>query len=109
MPPTNDTSHRHAKKASPGRRKAKPKFEIPVEAAPETATAWVYRADEVREHPAPRQVETARAIDEATPNPFLAASMGIIFLGVGTMGLISVAALSMLTVPLRVARNIWGD
>ena len=116
MPPTNDTPHRHARNASPARRKAKPKFEIPVDAAPETAPGWVYRADEAREQPMVRdseaiirEAETEKAIDEAIPNPFLAAGMGIIFVGIGTMGLISVAALSMFTVPMRVARNLWAN
>ncbi len=109
MPPTNDAPHRHARKASPARRKTKPKFEIPADAVPEPVSSWVYRADEVREQPSVRTVETDKAIDDATPNPFLAAGMGIIFVGIGTMGLISVAALSVFTVPMRVARNLWAS
>jgi hypothetical protein len=110
MPPTNDTPHRHAKKASPPRRKSKPKFEIPVETAtPETSTGWVYRADEV---PAPPPVAEVRAETEnqnALSNPLLVAGMGFFFLGVGTMSLMSLAALGILAAPFRFARNIWSE
>lgn len=106
MPPTNDT-HRHAKKASPGRRKAKPKFEIPVDepGASETVTGWVYRADEVPEPPTPPHVETK----QEGVNPLLVAGMGMFFLSIGTVGLMSLATLSMMTVPMRFARNIWPE
>jgi hypothetical protein len=110
MPPTNDTPHRHAKKASPGRRKAKPKFEIPTETtAPDTVTGWVYRADEIPESAvAPREQPPAPA-EQGIAHPFLVAGMGLIFFSVGTVGLMSVAAVSMMTVPMRFARKLWAD
>lgn len=121
MPSTNDTPHRHAKKASPVRRKAKlkPKFEIPIETAPEAATAWVYRADEVPEQPVVRPVATEiprpHQLEEPQPSvenedshPLLMATMAMISLGVGAVGLMSFAAITMFTVPMRLARGIWG-
>jgi hypothetical protein len=114
MPPTDETPHRHAKKTSHPRRKAKPKFEIPVEAnGPESATGWVYRADEVREaHPEIAPETAARneaVVEEATPNPLLLASMGMFFLGVGAAGLMTLAAIGMVAAPIRFARSIWPE
>jgi hypothetical protein len=106
MPPTNETPHRHAKKASPARRKSKPKFEVPTETStPETANGWVYRADEVPEPPEASAAESAN--DNNSMNPLLVAGMGFFFLGVGTVSLMSLAAVGMLAAPFRFVRNIW--
>jgi len=110
MAATNDTPHRHAKKTSHGPRKRKPKFEVPVEAAaPDTTNGWVYRADEVPE-PSPR-VETATAVaDEVVAeemmNPFLVVGMGMVFVGLGAFGLVSLTAAGMMVAPFRLARNL---
>lgn len=103
MPPTTDPKHHHAKKTSPARRKSKPKFEVPDDtAAPETTTAWVYRADEVPAPPAPAASPT---VETAKSNPLLVAGMGLFFIGVGTMGLMSLAAMGMIIAPVRMAKN----
>ena len=108
MPPTNETPHRHARKAASGRRKAKPKFEIPEEAAvPESADGWVYRADEVL--PPTPEAESETPTTTGTTNPLLVAGMGLFFLGVGTVGLMSLATIGVLSAPFRFARNVWAD
>jgi hypothetical protein len=102
MPPTNESKHQHTRKTSPTRRKSKPKFEVPAEtAAPETANAWVYRADEVPAPPAP-------AAAESKSHPFLVAGMGIFFIGVGAMGLMSLAAMGLMIAPVRMAKNMFA-
>jgi hypothetical protein len=107
MPPTNDPKHHHAKKTSPARRKAKPKFEVPEDAgAPETTTAWVYRADEVPAPPPPAAADPT--VETAKSNPMLVAGMGLFFIGVGTMGLMSLAAMGMIIAPVRMAKNFFA-
>ena len=150
MPPTNDPKHHHTKKTSPARRKSKPKFEVPdntdAAGAPETTTAWVYRAEEVPAAPdeipsaldpsgidlagidvvetdvagidlAPSiaielAAEETAVIQPALPagektqaNSLLVAGMGMFFVGVGTLGLMSLAAMGMIIAPVRMARN----
>jgi len=104
MPPTNDPKHRHAKPESPARRKTKPKFEIPVETGLSQApVGWVYRADEA---PVPPQVTSAPAEESVKPSPFLVAGMGMFFISVGTLGLVSLAALGLFAAPMRMARRL---
>ena len=109
MPPSNESPHRHAKKASPGRRKTKPKFEIPVESVPETADSWVYRADEIPAPPPEATESDAPTNSDTTTNPLLVAGMGLFFLGVGTLGLMSLATLGIAAAPFRFARRIWSE
>jgi hypothetical protein len=105
MQPTNDPKHHHAKKTSPARRKSKPKFEVP--AAPETANAWVYRADEL---PAPAPAAASPApVETSKSHPFLVAGMGMFFIGVGAMGLMSLAAMGLIIAPVRMAKNMFAS
>jgi hypothetical protein len=106
MPPTNDSKHRHARKVSSAPRKTKPKFEIPPESrGPETAAGWVYRADEV---PEPRLTEAATE-DASSTNPFLVAGMGLFFIGLGTMSVLSIAALSAMAAPFRLTKRLFSS
>jgi hypothetical protein len=89
------------KKASPARRKSKPKFEIPVETGlPQAPVGWVYRAEEASP-PLHKSGETSKT------NPFLKAGMGLILIGVGTIGLISVTTLGIISAPLRLAQQAF--
>jgi len=107
MPPTNETPHGHARKTSPVRRKAKPKFEVPAGAgSAEPAAAWVYRAEEMPAT-APLVPETGSPMETGARNAVLVASMGFIFLGVGTIGLMSVAAIGIIAAPFRFAGSVW--
>jgi hypothetical protein len=110
MPPTNDPKHHHAKKASPTRRKSKPKFEVPAETvAPETATAWVYRAEEVPAPPPPAVKPAPVPAETSKSHPFLVAGMGIFFIGVGTIGLMSLAAMGLMIAPMRMTKNLFSS
>jgi hypothetical protein len=106
MPPTNDSKHRHTRKASAAPRKAKPKFEIPPESSvPETAAGWVYRADEIPEPP-----RTEATVEEtSSSNPFVVAGMGLFFISLGTMGVLSLAALGVMVAPFRLTRRLFSD
>jgi len=107
MRPKNETTHRHAPKASPARRRVKPKFEVPAETGSQkTAAAWVYRADEVPAPP-PSIRETEAPVATGTRNPVMTAGMSLLFFGVGTIGLVSLAALGMIVAPFRFAGSVW--
>ena len=109
MPPTNDPKHRHSPKASHARRKSKPKFEIPVETrVRETTAGWVYRAEELPKL-APVPVAPKTSIDTSHSRPLLMAGMGLLFIGLGTVGLVSVVTLGMLAAPLRLARGLFAE
>ena len=113
-PPKNDQKHRHTKQAPHQRRKSKPKFEIPAETgSPETPVGWVYRADAVpaaapsagTAHPppaAPRAVEGS-----GKTNPLLVAGMGLVFVAVGSMGLVSAVALGLFAAPIKMAAGMF--
>jgi hypothetical protein len=115
MPPTNDSKHRHARKTSSTPRKSKPKFEIPAESSvPESAAGWVYRADEVPEPPRIEGTNTASAgqatIEEtSSTNPLLVVGMGLFFIGLGTMGVLSMAALGAMAAPFRLTRRLFSE
>jgi hypothetical protein len=101
----DETTHRH-KKSSQGRRKSKPKFEIPVEAGtPETANGWVYRAE--TEGEAQTVIEPEPDAATATMNPLLMTGVGMLFLGAGAVTVLSLAALGIMVAPFRYAQNIW--
>jgi hypothetical protein len=75
-------------------RKAKPKFEIPVETErPETPVGWVYRAD-------PVQVQPTQVTRCSNGSPLRAAGMGLLLVGAGTIGLVSLAALGLIAAPI---------
>jgi len=101
MPPTNEPPHRHLRKASPARRKAKPKFEIPVEAsAPAASVGWVYRGAET---PAPQE---PRSVEPSNTNPLVMVGMGLIILSVGAFGMVSLTTLGLVSAPIRIAQGM---
>jgi hypothetical protein len=109
MPPTNDPAHRHSKPAPRTRRKSKPKFEIPAEAAsPATPVAWVYRKDEVSPPPsssaAPPPLVAAPHQTKARSksHPIEVAGVGLFFAGAATLGFVSLVALGLVAAPLGV-------
>jgi hypothetical protein len=78
-------------------RKAKPKFEIPAETErPDVPVGWVYRADEAQ---SPRQPE-ALPRRFSNSSPLCAAGMGVLLLGAGTIGVVSLAALGLIALPI---------
>jgi hypothetical protein len=110
MPTSKDPSQRRAKAAPRPRRKSKPNVEVPVETGiPEAPVAWVYRADDTVVPEPPLALEPQRVEEipsqNANPNPLLLAGMGVFLLGVGTMGLMSLAAIELLATPMRVAKR----
>jgi hypothetical protein len=110
MPPKNDPAHRHLKRAPHPQRKSKPKFEIPEETGlPQAPVAWVYRADAVSA-PASRvpTTEEPEQYDSDT-NSFLAAGMGVFFMGFRTIGFVSLAAFGLIAVPIRVVKEMMDS
>jgi hypothetical protein len=108
MPPTNDPAHRHSKPAPRTRRKSKPKFEIPAEAAsPATPVAWVYRKDEVSPPsssaaPPPLVAGPRRTKALSKSHPIEVAGVGLFFAGAATLGFVSLVALGLVAAPLGV-------
>jgi len=115
MPPKNDQKHRHAKQAPHPRRKSKPKFEIPTETdSSDAPVGWVYRADAVPAMAPEVSAGTApppaapRAVEETgKTNPLLVAGMGLVFVAVGSMGLVSVVALGLFSAPIRMMTGMF--
>ena len=104
MPPKKEPRHPHVTKTTPARRKSKPAFEIPAETrVPKTAVGWVYRASET---PEPGAVEDGRDAPLKGNNPFLSAAMGLLFVSLGTMGVMSVTAIGLLTSPVLLLRQM---
>ena len=108
MPPTNDPPRRHLKQPTPRPgRNSKPKFELP--ALHKASVGWVYRADEVParswlEDPPAQRGKKPENPDSKT-NPFLVAGIGLIFIGVGTIGIVSLATFGLIAAPIRLT---WG-
>jgi hypothetical protein len=106
MPPKNDPAHRHSEPAPRVRRKsaakAKPRFEVPVEIeSPVTPVEWVYRTKNVSKSPsvpAAHQVE-----DGATTDSFLAAGIGLFYVGAATVGFVVLAGVSLVAAPIGFA------
>lgn len=111
MPPSSDAPHSHSKKAPTARRKARPKFEVPAEAAtPAVTEGWIYRAEEVPEEYPPVVVHLselqAKANAEEPVNAVMIAGMGLFFLAIAIAGGASLAAMSLFGAPLGSARRI---
>jgi hypothetical protein len=109
MPPKNDPAHRHLKQSAHAARKSKPKFEVPAETGlPEAPVGWVYRADEVSATPAiaVSHAERGEKIDSKS-HPFLIAGMGMFFIGVGTVGLVSLLTMSLIATPVRFTKGLF--
>jgi hypothetical protein len=83
---------------------------VPAEtAAPETATAWVYRAEETTPAPPAATLTQALPPTETTKShPLLVAGMGMFFIGVGTLGLMSLAAMGLMIAPIRMTKNLFS-
>jgi hypothetical protein len=107
MPPTNDPQHRHLKAAPSARRKSKPKFEVPAETGlPEAPVGWVYRADEVPAPPLPTAAAPQEPEESSKSSPYLVAGMGLFFIGVGTMGMMTLLAIGLVSAPARMAKRM---
>lgn len=106
-----------------GRRKGKPKFEVPSEmAAPEATVAWAYRTEEspgavvvpISSAPPippvsrPVPVESPAAPERSNAHPFILAGVGMVFIGVGTAGVFSLIAFELISGPIRAARTLFG-
>lgn len=75
-------------------RKAKPKFEIPVETErPDAPVGWVYRADE------------PPVTGSSDNSPLRAAGLGLLLVGASTIGLASLAALGLIVAPISLVRG----
>ena len=71
------------------RRKSRPAFEVPAEAGlQEAPVGWVYRADEESEEPVRRV---------APAHPLEMVATGLTLVGAGTAGVLSLAALGLIT------------
>jgi hypothetical protein len=113
--------------APPARHKAKPKFDIPVTAAPpEAAVGWVYRAEEAEKAvpipPAPQPPPVSYPVVSYSPpampptereqpavgasagNPFLMVARGLFLVGLGSLNIAAIAAQGMIMTPLRLAK-----
>jgi hypothetical protein len=134
MPPANPSPRRHLNEVPRPRHKAKPKFDIPVEAGgSEAPVGWVYRAEDapstvaaVQESP-PRQVPGIEAprpqhrVHEPPPEEqgsavfetiasfgtsFLLVGAGFCLIGLGTVDFTARAAIGMITLPMRLVKGI---
>ena len=111
MPPSSDTPHSHSKKAPTARRKTRPKFEVPAEAAtPAVTEGWIYRAEEVpEEYPVVlvhRSEPRGKAVVEAPVNGIMLAGMGMFFLAIAVASGVSLAAVNLFVAPLSSARRM---
>ncbi len=122
MPDKNDPTRRRAMPVPHPRHKSKPKFEIPAEAgSSEAPVGWVYREEEAAA-PVPIKVATTAAApvasvapvltivprlaeDSATHHPLVIVGVGMVFIGVGSVGVVSLAALETIAIPIRMARG----
>jgi hypothetical protein len=87
-------------------RKAKPKFEIPLETErPDVPVGWVYRADEAK----PRRQAENFMRRCSNSSPLRAAGMGLLLVGAGTVGLVSLAALGLIAAPISLVRGMKRD
>ena len=90
-------------------RRAKPVFEIPLEAARPATQEWVFRTEPPAAPPPPAPV--LRQAPPPTqprqePSFFMAAGLGIFMLGVAAVGLASVALVCAVGMPIMLARAI---
>ena len=91
---------------APRRRpKSRPTFEVPVETGlQEAPVGWVYREE---------NTENADVADEAVrpqrspAHPIEMVATGLILVGAGTVGVLSLAAFGLITAPLRIASAIF--
>ena len=81
---------------APRRRpKSRPAFEVPAETGlREAPVGWVYRE------------ENAEVVRRPRVSPLVMVTTGLIFSGAGTVGILSLAALGLITAPLRLASAI---
>jgi len=85
-------------------RKRKPKFEIPLETErPDVPVGWVYRAD------APQRQAENLPRHSSNSSPLRAAGMGLLLVGAGTIGLVSLTALGLIAAPISLVRGMYRD
>lgn len=74
-------------------------------------TGWVYREKEVSaalQPPAPQVKPKPPAVSpESTADPLVVAGMSLFVLGVTAAGLMSMAAVTLLATPVRIARHLF--
>jgi hypothetical protein len=88
-----------------GRRRSKPKFEIPIEAELTPAAGWLYRAADIptQESPAEAAPPAPAALETG---PLLTAGIGLFSLGFQIMGRICLTAASLASIPAMAARRL---
>jgi hypothetical protein len=82
----------------PQRPKSRPAFEVPVETGlQEAPVGWVYREENADDTVRPQR---------SPANPIEMVATGLVLVGVGTVGVLSLAAFGLITAPLRIASAI---
>jgi hypothetical protein len=79
----------------PQRPNSRPAFEVPIETGLEKApVGWVYREE---------NADAADWHQRSPANPIEMVATGLVLVGVGTVGVLSLAAFGLITAPLRLA------
>ena len=108
------TPHTHLEQPHKPRRKAKakPKFEVPVDAGLSAQSAgWVSPDDTVQDPIAiktPLRNEAITPPLTSDPHPFMSLGVGLFSLGAATIARASLTAVAIATAPLRVARSFFS-
>lgn len=111
MPPKTEPPDSGARPHRP-RQKAKPKFELPVEAAkPAASAAWVHRSETETHNKMEPLMETKHKAAASAPKPavtetsptFVRLGVTLFAASATVIGQLSLAAFDMVTMPLR-----WG-
>ena len=92
-----------------GRRRSKPKFEIPIEAGLPQAAGWIYKATVGSAHESAAEAEPlASRLSPATlaTGPLLTAGAGLFFLGFQIVGRLCVSAIGFSSIPVTTARRL---
>jgi hypothetical protein len=80
-----------------------PKFEVPAETGLQGApVGWVYR--EEKPHQVARPYRTGA--DRSPGNPIGMVATGLILVGKGTIGVLSLAVFGLMTAPIRIASAV---
>ena len=93
----------------PGRRRSKPKFEIPIEAGSPQAAGWIYQATGIPAHKsAAGSAPTASRLSPASSaaGPLLTAGAGLFSLGLEIAGRLCMSAIRLSSIPVMMARRL---